>query len=313
MFRKLIDFFSFSDWPLEYQPVRHTFFRDSKLAEILNHTGYYIADFIGEKERLLLLDVYKKHQQKDEYEVQYEERDTGSAGAYMGVISQTVHQSINEILGPAFDKWFINYKSAVNAFAVKTPGNSGQVPVHQDVSDLDEEKYSTISIWLPLQTMSEENGTLQIIPRSHHIFVPYRASTLEPLTKNIEPLLTPYFVPLYLKAGQALFFDSRLFHQSPPNLSKENRVVALCRICPQDAPIVTYYKDPLVSDSKVEMWQCPDDYLIYSENHEEKRPPKNGKFLGYKNANISPITPEEFERRRRKLGILPFQNKTELN
>jgi len=289
--------------PAEYKPVPHTFFRQPEIAKIIHETGYYIADFIEEEERQQLLEVYQKHHEKEVYEVQFDNQNQESSGAYMGVISKNVHNAINEILQPAFDKWFVNYRSAVNAFAVKTSGKSGTVPIHQDVADIDELHYSTISIWLPLQDMDTTNGTLQIVPRSHFIFTPFRSSTISPYTKNIEQEIMPYFKPLYLKAGQALLFDSRLFHYSPPNLSGKNRVITLCRICPLDAPIISYYNPPNATDGFIEIWQCPDDHLIYTENHNGSHQPKHGKFIGRRKVNLSPLTLAEFEQKRKALGI----------
>lgn len=308
MFKEIVRFLLSKSREEAYKPMPHTFFRVPEIAKQLHEQGYYIADFINEKECKQLLEVYQRHEKKEVYEVQFDQQNPEKNGAYMGVISKNVHDSINQILKPTFDKWFVDYYSAVNAFAVKTSGNAGKVPIHQDVSDLDELRYSTISIWLPLQDMSSENGTLQVVPRSHFIFLPYRASTINPYTKNIESEIMPYFTPLYLKAGQALLFDSRLFHFSPPNLSGKNRVITLCRICPTGAPIINYYSDPQATDGCIEMWQCPDDYLIYTENHDGNQRPINGQLIKRIKANLAPLSADDFEQKRKMLGIeLPTQ------
>ena len=303
MFKKLFNIISSTANHKVFKPVPHTFFRVAEVAKQLHEEGFFIADFIDKNQCEQLLAVYKKHQRKEVYEVQFDAPTTESNGAYMGVISKTVHESINEILKPTFERWFVNYRSAVNAFAVKTPGESGTVPIHQDVADLDELYYSTVSIWLPLQDMDTTNGTLYIVPRSHFIFSPYRSSTIAPHTKNIELQIMPFFKPVRLKAGQALLFDSRLFHYSPPNLSGKNRVIALCRICPLGAPIISYFNDPEASDGFIEMWQCPDDHLVHTENHDGNQRPKHGKFIKRIKADLAPLSVVEFEKKRVALGI----------
>lgn len=286
---------------LNFQPIRHRFFRNSELADVIHKQGYAVVDFIEQQDIRLLMEVYRQHTDSDLYKVKFEEESTGNDGAYMGVISRRTHDSINAILQSTFDKWFYNYWSAVNAFAVKTPGNAGTVPVHQDVADLDETKFSTISIWLPLQDMNESNGTLHIIPRSHHIFLPYRSNSIAPYTQQIENLLLPYYIPIHIKAGQALLFDSRLFHYSPPNFSGQNRVITLCRICPVGAQLISYFRLP--DTNEIEMWSCPNDYLIHSENHEETGRPTGGKLLWKRTIDIAPLTAEKFKIRAEQAGL----------
>lgn len=293
MFQKLKKYFSSEKEERIYKPVKHIFFRNPEITQALHNQGYYIVDFLNEKERQQLLDVYKKyHTAKDD-----------GGGAFWGVISKNIHDAEQEILGSHLDQWFHDYKN-VNAFVVKTPGKSSQVPVHQDVAAIDEFKYSNVTVWMPLQAINTVNGALYIIPRSHHIFVPYRCATIDPLTKDIESILYPYFIPLYLEPGQALFFDSRMFHYSPPNLSDQSRVVAVSRIFPKEADYVTYYKEK-TEDSKIEMWRCPDDYLMHNNTYDETLRPPGGKFIKHRYVNTHPLTAEEFEERRAELEIVP--------
>lgn len=295
MLNCLLNFFSHPSRRTSHTVAEFTFIRDPEIAKALLQEGYYIADFIEKKQGEQLLELYESNRPVNKH----------STGAYSGVISKSIHDSIYQILAPSFERWFKDYKNIVNAFAVKTPGSTSSVPVHQDVTEIDETKHSSINVWLPLETLKKENGTLHIIPRSHHIFVPYRCATIDPLTKNIEHLLSPYFIPVYLKFGQALFFDSRMFHASPPNVSDHNRVVTLCKICPAEADIIVCYRDKEVADSKIELWKCPEDYLVHSEHHDDTIRPDDCEFLGYKNDRISPLTVAEFEKQRKALNIFP--------
>jgi ectoine hydroxylase-related dioxygenase (phytanoyl-CoA dioxygenase family) len=297
IFHFLKNYFSTPNEPLEYKAEKHTFFRDSKIMEALHSTGYYVVDFLGEKERLQLLDIYGKY---------HKTKDNGK-GAFFGEMSENIHYSIEKILLDSWNKWFVNYKSVVNGFVVKTAGEAGYCPIHQDVADIDELKYSSINIWIPLQPITPENGALHIVPRSQHIFVPYRAATIDALTKNIEHLIYPYFIPLYFELGQALFFDARMFHHSPPNSSDKIRLAAFCRICPKEADVITYFQENGTLGSPIEMFSCPDDYVVHSTSERDNVRPVNCKSLGFRYAVTMPLTAKEFERRRKKLGIKPGQ------
>jgi len=301
MLQRLKEYFISPSKITDYKPVKHTFFRDNNVTDQLHEVGYYVADFLGEKERLLLLELYEKnHDLKD-----------NRGGAFFGIFSKDItyrnkiHDSINQILDTCFNRWFKNFKSAVNTFVIKVPGASGQVPIHQDGAAIDELEYSSINIWIPLQEINETNSALHIIPRSHHIFLPYRCATVEPIQKNIDNELYRYFKPIYLKLGQVLFFDSRMFHYSPPNLSEHNRVIVVCRICPIEADIVAYYKESGNPKSSVEMWRCPDDYLIYSDGYNDNLRPEGCELITCKKIGNASLTVEEFERRRIELGISP--------
>ena len=48
MFQKIRKYIFTEEKVPMYKPVRHTFFRDPKIADILHNEGYYIADFLEE-------------------------------------------------------------------------------------------------------------------------------------------------------------------------------------------------------------------------------------------------------------------------
>jgi ectoine hydroxylase-related dioxygenase (phytanoyl-CoA dioxygenase family) len=297
MFQRL--FRLFKPTQMGYTPVRHSFFRDEAIADRLHKEGYCVVDFIDEQQQELLKEVYAENHR-------LEAKD---GGAFFGIFSKDtvyrhrVNEAINKILHETFEQWFVRYKSAVNTFVIKVPGQSSFIPIHQDGAAIDELKHSSINIWIPLQDITLLNGALQVIPRSHHIFLPYRCASVAPLQMNIEQELYPYFQPIYLKLGQALFFDSRMFHYSAPNLSPDDRVAVVCRICPQEAPIVAYYKDNSGEKGKVEMWECPSDYLITSDGYNDNVRPEGCKLVKSFRDDCPPLTAVTFELKRNALGI----------
>lgn len=293
MFKKLIDLFFQSFGPLKYRPVKHTVFRNSTIANHLHKKGYEVVNFIDKNEIELLLDLYKNSTKPD----------NNGKGVFFPILNQEVQKAIGDILSSSFDRWLQNFKS-INAFAVKTSGETSKLDLHQDLAVIDEEKHSAVAIWIPLQDIDSYNGAIHLIPKSHYVFSPYRCGTIAPIFKNIENELAPYFIPIYLKKGQALLFDSRLFHYSAPNVSGKDRIVVVCRIYPASSDFITYYTIGKGGISAIEMWKRSENYLINkNENVGESNRPENCELLGYRYANTNPLTKKEFERIRKIIGI----------
>jgi len=273
-------------------PQPQTILKDKIVSLKIDDVGYCIVDFLSDEKCQKLTDVFEKYHKAPDH----------NDGVFMGVISKKVHTDIKDVLHEELEFWFHNYKP-VNAYVVKVPGQKSFVPIHQDVAAIDELKFSTLNVWIPLQDVTIDNGVMYVVPRSHYIFSPYRGANVDALSKNIETELRPYFKPLYLKKGQALFFDSRMFHFSPPNLSDSNRIITVCRIFPKEAKMISYYKDPSKDDGTIEIWQCQDDYLLNKNGYDDNARPPHAKLIGQKKVDTSPISREEFDKRRIKLGI----------
>lgn len=298
MFQQLFRFLGWSQQ--KYLPVKHSFFRAEEVAQQVYNQGFAVVDFLDENERQRLQELYQQNHKFD----------AATGGAFFGVFSkdiayrQQINDGVNNILQTVFDKWFVGYKSAVNTVVVKVPGQSSFIPIHQDGAAIDESKYSSVNIWIPLQDVTPQNGALYVIPRSHHIFLPYRCASVAPLQKNIEAEMYPFFYPIYLKQGQALFFDSRMFHYSAPNLSAQDRVAVVCRIVPAEAKIVAYYKDKSAANESVEMWECPPDYLITSDGYNDNERPQGCKLIKRLKEDYPPLTLASFIARCEALGIV---------
>ncbi|MFN8321303.1 MAG: phytanoyl-CoA dioxygenase family protein [Chitinophagales bacterium] len=284
---------------LNNKPVKPDFFQDRQLSEVLHREGYCVVDLIKDREVAQLKSLFSLYYvNKDKFE-----------GSFFGIISKKVSEEIFKILAPSLNKMLINYKIAVSVFAVKTPGRTGKVRVHQDGVITDETKHTNITIWIPLQSIDDTNSPLYIIPRSHHLFDPLRTSSIEIFDENLESLMQPYFQPLYIQVGKALLFDSRLFHFSPPNLSGRNRVNVILRICSSKASIMANHKKNGNQNAPTEIWECPDDYWMYDENHLDHTRPEKCRLVKVKKSNPQ-FTVGQFQKLLRDLEISPAVNKS---
>jgi ectoine hydroxylase-related dioxygenase (phytanoyl-CoA dioxygenase family) len=111
--------------------------------------------------------------------------------------------------------------------AIFKPARSGApTPWHQDEAYWNPQvDYNALSIWMPLQEATLENGCMQFIPGSHkHDVVPHRPINNDPRIHGLElseeagvDISTPAICPL--PPGGATLHSSRTLHYTGPNLS----------------------------------------------------------------------------------------------
>jgi hypothetical protein len=111
----------------------------------------------------------------------------------------------------------------------KPPHNAAATPWHQDEAYWDPAKqYSSLSVWVPLQPVTTQNGCMHFIPGSHQLeVVPHRPIDDDPRKPGLE--LEPNTVDLNsavaceLPAGGATIHTGRTLHYTPPNSSADFR------------------------------------------------------------------------------------------
>ncbi|MFM1850830.1 MAG: hypothetical protein RIS54_514 [Verrucomicrobiota bacterium] len=111
----------------------------------------------------------------------------------------------------------------------KPPHNAAATPWHQDEAYWNPAKeYSSLSIWIPLQPATKQNGCMHFVPGSHQIeIVPHRPIGDNPLTPGleVEPGACDFrnAVACELPAGGATIHNGRTLHYTPPNNSEDYR------------------------------------------------------------------------------------------
>lgn len=283
-----------------WQPVLHSVFKNAKLAAAIHQKGYAVMPLLDSTELNGLITFYKH-----EHNINAE-----NGGMFYSLYSkdldyrQRVHEKIGSILKPKLDELFKDYKNIVNTFITKKPGPASEFYVHQDTTALDEFKHSPLSIWIPLQDMTSENGAMAVVEKSHWFFSPYRSISFSQPFGKINNTVRQYLKPIYMKAGEALIFDPRIVHNSMPNISGSDRLVALCGVFPQNAEFITCYKDK-EPGSKIELIRHDDLFILRNENfyyncHDR---PKTGTTIGYVEEEFADMSAETFEELCRINGI----------
>jgi hypothetical protein len=125
----------------------------------------------------------------------------------------------------------------------KLPGGAG-IEVHQHATLVDESTYRSLTIWLPATDTSVAMGTLHVVKGSHEFTDGFRSKNrrLDDFRRVSRRVLERYSTPITLRAGQAIVFDDRLIHWSPPNRSLLVRTALQLMLAPDEADLVTYYR-----------------------------------------------------------------------
>ena len=107
--------------------------------------------------------------------------------------------------------------AAQTMFYYKPPGARGQA-LHQDQTPLRVHPGTCLAAWMAVDDCDEENGCLQIVPRTHDLprlctieadtTLSFSASTV-PLPPGSEPA-----EPVIMKAGDIVFFNGQVIHGS---------------------------------------------------------------------------------------------------
>jgi hypothetical protein len=164
---------------------------------------------------------------------------------------------------PELDKVLIDYKAFTASYVVKEPGLKSVVPPHQDWSFVDESQFYSATVWVPLIDVTKENGALGIIKGSHNLFNSPRSSP-SPQAKSVLSdhmfNLFPYVEIINMKAGEALIFNNKTIHSSPPNMSQKARLGVGIGVTQKAAQLLHYYSLPNNSQD-VEVYEVDDSFF----------------------------------------------------
>ncbi len=248
--------------PLNWQPVKHSVFKDEELADRIHENGYAVLPLLTEDQVDQIMEIYQR-----EHSISAEQ-----GGMFYSMYSSDndyrlrVHEEIQAILQPMLETHFKHYKNIVNSFVVKMSGDQSEFYVHQDTTAMDEFRYSPLSLWIPLHDITSENGALTVIEKTHWMFSPYRGVSFPFPFSGILNTVRRYLKPIYMKKGEVLVFDPRIVHNSMKNTSGKDRIAVICGIFDQDTRFVSCYKDPAVKNSPIELYEHEDDYVLKYAN-----------------------------------------------
>ncbi|MES2622259.1 MAG: phytanoyl-CoA dioxygenase family protein [Bacteroidota bacterium] len=266
-------------------------FRDQALQDAFEKNGFVVVPFYTEQEIQELKELYYNLHPKDE------------KGFFPSTFSKDKHYratadaEIKRIGTRAMDSYLEDVKVICGSFIVKSPGPESAMCVHQDMTLVDESKFTGINIWVPLIELTDKNGAIEVLPGSHRIYPTYRGSTVPGIYDEVSEQIKPYLQKLYLKEGEAVFFDQSIIHYSEANISYEIRIVTNTYFTHKNAAFRTAYWN---SDfgNKVELFDQADTFMTDFEQfgHNIHNRPAIGKSLGLIDYNFPKISEEQLQK-----------------
>lgn len=233
-----------------------TIFKDSQLNKAFVNDGYcHIPRFVNQAEIDLLYKVFEAFAENNNIQGNfYTTHWLESAEARM-----SIHKGVTEILLPIANNYLNNFRSIFGYFLVKKNGGANATTIHQDWSLTDETKYTGINLWCPLTDTNRQNGNFEVVKGSHRIYSSPRGTNIDsPFNTFGNDIERIALTPVEAKAGDAILFDQRLLHASPPNLTAQTRVAAGLVLLPADAPVIHHLRDA----DTIYVYEADDNFLL---------------------------------------------------
>ncbi len=230
-----------------------TVFKNEELQEKFNRDGYVVVSLIDSDAIQFLRDLYSTIQP-----VSYKGFSSTIYNPDIALKKNT-SKKIYDAVNGFVNSYFQDTRPLGCSFLCKTPGTDSFMPAHQDWTIVDESKFSSITIWMPLVDTNESNGALRVLPGSHRFSNVLRSPTLPGVFQQISDELFNATVALPVKAGEAVIFNQALIHASSANMSGSDRVVATYGLVHKDAQLSFYHQ---IEKGKVEQYAIADDFFI---------------------------------------------------
>jgi hypothetical protein len=187
-------------------------------------------------------------------------------------------ERLARVMRPLYDQWFQSAVNAAESFLMKGAEDRTEMELHQDWCYLDEQAFSPVTLWVPLQDVTPHNGCMFFLPGSHRAYAGLRSGSYP--TSRITGLgeLVNSVRAVPLRRGQALAFHPGVFHGSYPNLGGSPRRVMGAMLRPVYAPMRYFHRKDDVTASVYEI----SERTLLSELHPLHlgEPPAEGMLIG---------------------------------
>jgi ectoine hydroxylase-related dioxygenase (phytanoyl-CoA dioxygenase family) len=227
-------------------------FREEKLHAEFELNGFLVLNLLGDE-------------QVEELLSQYNSNYFGNPSGFYSTsfctdnkLKAELEEKVEEVVGAEVKKVFLPFRPLGSCYLSKAPGIEGAMPLHQDWTVVDESKFDSITIWIALQAVNQDNGALQVIPGSHRFSKVLRSPFYQNPLSEIENELRADLVTVNLKAGQAIVFSQALMHCSPANMTTQPRLAVTYGLIHSEAQLLFYIKN---DQGKGEKYQVPIDFF----------------------------------------------------
>lgn len=212
--------------------------RDSGLNQKLFEEGFVTLPFLNTGEVSALTALFYEYHSEQEVNGLYV-----SATNRGFEVVQELSERINNVFARAIEQHIENGIALGGTFITKPANESEPLHPHQDWNIVDESRFRSFTIWVPLTDVNDDNGCMYVLPRSHDLIRGYRHVTIPNVYGHIYDQVWRSMLPVHLKAGEAIIFDHALGHASKPNRSDRIRIAATHSLLSPNAEMRFYWNN----------------------------------------------------------------------
>lgn len=221
----------------------------------LEHNGYTILPLFEKEEIETLSRICSESIDVNEVKALYASHNRNKAEDNIELSKRII-----AVLDGKLKKVFPDFECFIAHFMIKEAGFEKEFPLHQDWNIVDETKYNSYHVWIPLSFTSKYNGGMCFIPGSHKIFKNKRSGSLGvpviPSFKDLEGITEH----VNLRPGNALIYHDALIHASNANTSSEPRISVIAVIKERKAPAI--YQHFNIENNTIETYAMEADSFI---------------------------------------------------
>lgn len=224
------------------------------LDKVLLEKGFVVITFLNSEEVKELKEFYYAHHSS--------EQDGMYATAHVSDIPFRIKMNdfIKEKFKRAIEETFNDCNPLGGSYIAKGKGSKGVLTPHQDWNIVDEDKFRSFNIWVPLVDLKDDNGVICIVPESHTWQKTYRSANIPSIYQDREDEFWKIMKRLYMKAGEALIYDHRLIHASGANTTDEIRLACVYGIIPNAAEMYYYHQN---EENEIEVYKSNPEFFLY--------------------------------------------------
>jgi hypothetical protein len=244
--------------------MKNPILRDQEAQQVLDEKGFVKVSLFSEQHMQPLIDCF----------VKYESYHFIQDGGFHHTTHHTndweliaeVSRELIALLRERIDELFTRYAILGANFILKDFGQHTEFVPHQDWTLVDETKYHSVNLWLPLHDLTGNNGMLRFLPGSMHILRNLRMPPHYPeLFGQVMHLIYPYMETVPLRLGEAVVFDCCVLHGSFANTSGTYRKNIIMGLFSQDAGLRFHYNTQQGQPNLVEEYHIsPEEFLTFA-------------------------------------------------
>ena len=231
-------------------------FKNDQLQKHFAEHGYCLVPLMNADDIRELNSIYNANRVEDQPAM---ERSTSTKDVEL---SRRIKNLCTEVVAKRLEDYLINYKPLYSGFITKLPGKPNQMRLHQDPSFVDEHLFTALNVWSPLVDVNENNGALWIVPKSNKFFDGFRGQPARKFdyADISDAVMQKFGTMVPMKTGEALIYDTALFHYSLASTAAQPRIASSTVMLPAEAtPIYYHYNKELNS---LDIYEMGEDFMI---------------------------------------------------